>query len=516
MPTLQQLKDKWFIPMDGSAPDGVPCRRHTDDAGQYRLSVSTDGNTVTPLVDGQAYMKVWHDRLLALMTAPAAEFFNTCWRFEAVKTEGETVSTSDALDDVEAADGTGTVSTYVLACRNAPLLVYNLPSIDWLRLHGAWKSCLDNRFPAAGSNHQKFAVYKQSATAVSATLGSLDISKPRWDTRAHLPVDPDRHPWFRDKPTHDTGVSLEGPAVTDVEKTFRERWNDSTRTFGLEPPLPPQPLITSPISAPAAGGSHSVQVLRTYGITSTFFGYSWSPRGEFTAWASYLNAIKKATSYIYIEDQYFLPFDWPPCHTRSGLARDTDIVYQLGEAMKRGVRLAVVVPNNAEDALHTRQKFQRDIGVNHLLGIKLAGAAGDIVVAALKSGNTDVYVHSKLMVVDDELLLIGSVNVCQRSMSHDGELHVGVVDANNQLAKEYRKQLWAEHTGRPAADFDDPVAGYGTFKTDTAASFGHLTPYRVDPAAVYPPGTGTTAPPKGHPTVLRSLIDPYAGPPALR
>jgi phosphatidylserine/phosphatidylglycerophosphate/cardiolipin synthase-like enzyme len=307
-----------------------------------------------------------------------------------------------------------------------------------------------------------------------------------------------------------------GPAVVDVEKTFRDRWNDSTRHLGLEPVLHEQPLITTPYAAAPAAGTHSVQVLRTYGITSKTFGYSWSPTGEFTVWASYLNAIRRAARYIYIEDQYFLPFDWPPCYSRSGPARDTDLIYQLGEAMKRGVTVIVVTPSNTDDSTHLYQKYQRDLGVNYLAGVKAAGAAGDIIVAALKHGTTDVYVHSKLMIVDDEFVLIGSTNVGQRSMTHDSELHIGVVDSAGTFARALRTAIWHEHTDRDPAALEDPVAAIARFRDDVAASAGHLKPYPVNPLDVYPAVPGSRSPPIGHVELLRLLIDPYAGPPGLR
>jgi len=511
VPTLDELKSKWFIPMDGSAPCGVPC--HRAEGSGPPLSVSTDHNTVTPLIDGQAYMLQWHESVVALHGAPKAELYHAGWRFEAVDTLGATSGGPDALDDADGAKTAG-VSCYPLLCRNVGVYIFNFPSLVRLRLHGISTACLDSRFPPGGSNHQKFAVMKSSAGAL-AMLGSIDIAKPRWDTTAHRPVDPDRDPSLGEQ-THDSGVMIVGPAVVDVEKTFRDRWNDSTRHFGLEPPVPQQPLITTPYAAPAAAGTHSVQVLRTYGITSKTFGYTWSPTGEFTVWASYLNAIRRAATYIYIEDQYFLPFDWPPCCSRTGLARDTDLIYQLGEAMKRGVTVVIVTPSNAEDPTHIYQKYQRDIGVNYLTGVKAAGAAGDIVVAALKNGSTDVYVHSKLMIVDDEFALIGSANVGQRSMAYDSELQIGIVDSAGTFARALRTAIWQEHTGRGAAALDDPAAAIRLFRDDVAARSGHLKPYPVDPRAVYPPTPGSTSPPPGHGRFLRLLIDPYAGPPGLR
>jgi phosphatidylserine/phosphatidylglycerophosphate/cardiolipin synthase-like enzyme len=515
--TLQQLKDKWFLTLDGGQLNGLPNRRHTPDAdaGENALSVSTDGNTVLPLIDGKAYMISWHDGLLALHSRPGAEMYHAGWRLEDVKTQGELVSTHGALDDLLGAKIAGGVPTYVLASAHVGSQRFNKPSIRYLRDGLLTTACRDNRFPPFGSNHQKYAVMKHSGGAL-AVVGSIDISKSRWDTPAHAAVDLNRNPTYG-RPTHDTGVLLSGPAVADLEKSYRERWNDPTRTLGMQPLLPRQPLITTPISSSVGVGTHAVQTLRTFGVTSDFYGYSWSPRGEFSAWTSYINAIKKATTYIYIEDQYFLPFDWPPCYARLGtVARDTDIVYQLGEAMKRGVRVAVLTPNNAEDPGWWFIKYQRDVGVNYLLDIKAAGAPGEVVVAALQNGSDPVYVHSKLMLIDDEVMFIGSNNVGQRSMTYDGELHVAVVDADDQLVRTYRKDLWAEHTGRPTSDFEAPIAAYATFKSDTGLGTGHLTPYVHDPAAHYPPKPGSKSPSLGHEEFMRDIAEPYAGPPGLR
>ncbi|HEY9037486.1 MAG TPA: phospholipase D-like domain-containing protein [Roseovarius sp.] len=511
MPTLTDLKNKWFLPMTGNNPDGVPQRRHSADAGPNTLSVSTDGNLVTPLIDGETYMQRWRDRLVAL--GGSGEFMHGGWRFEEVKPDGETAATKNALEEVRDSNSAGS-DTWVLICRNLLMQPFNRPTTSWLRGAGVSTTCMDARFPAGGSNHQKFALHKDVAAA-SAQLGSIDLSFSRWDTPVHAPANPDWHP-THGKQTHDTGAFVEGPAVGDIERCFRERWNDTTRSTGMQPLLPRQPLITSPIAAPASVGPHSVQVLRTYGITNRLFGYSWHATGEFTVWASYLNAIKRASTYIYIEDQYFLPFDWPPCFSRTGAARDTDIVFQLGEAMRRGVHVIVLTPSNDEDATHMFQKYQRDVGVNFLNAVRAGGSPGEVVVSSLQNGGTDVYVHSKLMIVDDEFVLIGSTNVGQRSMTHDGELHIGVVDDNDLFAKDLRKTLWAEHTGRPAGTLDPFPTAFTHWKADTAASGGHLRPYPVDPLSVFPAVAGSNAPPLTHSTTMRTVVDPYAGPAGIR
>jgi phosphatidylserine/phosphatidylglycerophosphate/cardiolipin synthase-like enzyme len=497
MALIDTLKAKWFLTFSvGGFP---PQQRYPG----CTVSNSTDGNLVTPLIDGQSYMALWYSLMLT-MTTPTCEVYHSGWRLEGVRTLGNSSPASDALDVFNAADDLD-AQIYMMVSRHGFYLptAINVASIGQLQLSGVFGATLDNRFPTGGSNHHKFTWLK-SDTATNVLLGSVDISKTRWDRPPHAATDPERDPTFG-KPTHDLGVRIQGPAVADIQRSFRDRWNDfPSRIPGLEPTQLPQPTLTSTIVPPAPVGTHSVQVLHTYGITNGIFGYTWSPVGDFTIWAAYLNALKKATTYIFIEDQYFLPFDWPTCHLRLGAARDSDIIYQLGEAIKRGVKVIVVVPSNAEDPTHKYQQYHRDIGVRYLQSLAASGP-GDFIIATLSNGTTPIYVHAKLLICDDEYVQVGSANVCQRSMTHDGELDVGIVDANNTFARELRKSLWAEHLGVPAASLDDPTAAVAKFKANVAASLGQVRPYVPLPAS--------TPVPFGHREAILDLIDPYAGPP---
>ncbi len=501
MPTLQELRNTWFLSFGPSDAPFPPARRHTGSA----VSNYTDGNDVQPLLEGDVYMKVWHDEIVAMHGVPGAELYHAGWRMEDVHTLGQSNTASDALRVIREAHAVG-VNVKIMLSRHGggTLTVLNRATAVSLNLSGVSSACLDNRFPPRGSGHQKAVCFKNLANP-SVVLGSIDISATRWDTPDHRLVNAERHPRWG-KPTHDTGVQIKGPAVADIEHSFSERWNDPTRRFGLEPLYMRQPLITTPPSAPPAQGTHSVQVLHTYGITSPFWGYSWSPRGEFTAWASYINAIKKARNYIYIEDQYFLPFGYPPLFNSTGTARESDIVWQLGEAIKRGVKVVVLVPNNAEDATHVFQQHQRDLGVLYLENVAVdhGGGQGAFFTAWPEVDGSPVYVHSKLLIVDDEFVLIGSANVCQRSMTFDGELSVGIVDEVGAFARDLRMKLWGENLQRDPATLSDPDAAYFTFRGDAWARRGRVR--------LYTP-TAANLPPDAHGPVMRQVVDPYGGPP---
>lgn len=504
MATLAELRDRWFVKTTAPPPGAFPpVTRHPGST----LSDYTDGNRITLLVDGKTYMQEWYDRIDAMRGNASAELYHAGWRFEPVKPYGLThAGTKNAFDLINDIDGTGVKVRIALSRHGAGVPSYlNRYASLWLLRHGVLSACLDNRFPVAGSNHHKAVCFK-NPQAPTAILGSIDISETRWDEDTHLPKNPDRSA----AATHDAGVLVEGPAVGDVERSFSQRWNDSTRTFGLEPVDLPQPLITSPPSRPAALGTHSVQPLHTYGRTYRAYGYSWSPVGEFTLWASYINALKQAHEYIYIEDQYFLPFDYPP-RFRTGVANESDIVWQLGEALKRGVNVAVLVPLRGEDSLYRLQKYQRDLAVSYLNTVA-ASAPGTFIAASLHVGAgaplaTSVVVHSKLLICDDEFVLIGSANVCQRSMTHDGELSLGIVDGAEAFARDTRTRIWGEHLAVAPGTLGDPAAAFDEFVDSARHHRARLLEYAPTPAPVPPWPEGPYI------AAMRGGIDPYAGPP---
>jgi phosphatidylserine/phosphatidylglycerophosphate/cardiolipin synthase-like enzyme len=472
---------------------------------------------VTARIDGQNYMLEWHNMIRAMIGVAGAEIYHSAWRLEGVHTLGYSHPDSNALDTLYDAHSGGVVMYLALSMHTFGGVGFNRWAGGQLWLHGITNARMDNRFPTRGSNHAKFACLKHPG-ALKALVGSIDISRTRWDTTDHfIHIASDRDP-EQEQPTHDVGVEVLGPAIGDIERSFVARWNDPTRLLNLLPPIPPltprpvfgippPPLITTPISSPPVAGPHSVQVLETYGRTSVMFGYSWSPIGEFTIWASYLNAIKHAEHYIYIEDQYFLAWDWPVCHEGiPRLAQESDITYQLGVAINRGVKVIVVTPFNSEDPERLFQKYQKDLAANYLATAasnpSTISRAGDFVIAYLHNGTTEIYVHSKLMIVDDEFVLIGSANMCQRSMTHDGELQLGIVDDDDLFALNLRRDLWHEHLRTTIPT--DWAAAFDLFKYRTTRSEGRVRPYPT----IHPGRT----PPWGHAKVITDLIDPYAGP----
>jgi phosphatidylserine/phosphatidylglycerophosphate/cardiolipin synthase-like enzyme len=62
----------------------------------------------------------------------------------------------------------------------------------------------------------------------------------------------------------------------------------------------------------------------------------------------------------------------------------------------------------------------------------------------------DIYVHSKLLVVDDVFSLLSSANINTRSLHTDSEL--GLAAPDGALAKHWREELWKLHAGESFND----------------------------------------------------------------
>ena len=87
-----------------------------------------------------------------------------------------------------------------------------------------------------------------------------------------------------------------------------------------------------------------------------------------------------------------------------------------------------------------------------------------------------IYVHTKVTIVDDVFVAVGSCNTNRRGLYHDGEITAFAVPEQLKAAPEnpalaLRTALWAEHLGLPpamgAALLADPVAAADLFRRPT-------------------------------------------------
>ncbi|MDS0790141.1 phospholipase D-like domain-containing protein [Proteus vulgaris] len=85
------------------------------------------------------------------------------------------------------------------------------------------------------------------------------------------------------------------------------------------------------------------------------------------------------------------------------------------------------------------------------------------IICTLVSTNPDIthkslwqptYVHSKVLMVDDVFMTLGSSNINYRSMRFDSELNINIQDTDSVgIIKQMREFLWRLHSGVSLNDF---------------------------------------------------------------
>ena len=494
MPTIDELRQRWFLDVDDPAGFPSPARHPGALVFPY-----TDGNLVKPILNGANYMARAHELIRAMIDSEdpsACHLWLHAWRIEPVKVLGETADGPNAESLLEEAALAG-VQVRFLASGHDPHARKVAKRIAAAGGEGA----ADKRKSTFGSHHQKFIVFRFPGDDWRALLGSGDFLFARWDTNECAPDEPDRSE--KGAPSNDVWLEIVGPAVYDVALHFAERWNDPKNRGHTDPRLSstlPTDFVKQPI---AAVGPHSLQLLRTYPILRRA-GFSWSKQGEFTIWAAYLNGIRKAKRYIYLEDQYFYSFQDPPI---SGRPKDPlypyDIVVQLGEAIKRGVDVLVTVPSRKGDWRKHYELQQRGKAMHYLAECSAEPGAGRIIGCFLRKGEMDPIVHSKIMLVDDEYAIVGSANIGQRSMTYDAEVSFGVVDGEGSLVRELRTDIWAKHMEhadpRDLDEIDVAIAAFERCAVDETGRLRLLPPKLVRFPFPYR-------------WIMNGIIDPYAGP----
>jgi phosphatidylserine/phosphatidylglycerophosphate/cardiolipin synthase-like enzyme len=168
---------------------------------------------------------------------------------------------------------------------------------------------------------------------------------------------------------------------------------------------------------------------------------------DYSTLESYGRAIVNAQRFIYIENQYFTcTFLVDIMRARLRANGDLSVVILLPRESE------LHVPPDAGQRKELRTRFfQSVVGERIDAGqviANLRSVAPDRVFVAsrINAHGKDVYVHAKIMIVDDIYAIIGSGNLSYRSMFRtDQELGVVWVDPHGNSVREFRRKLWFEH-----------------------------------------------------------------------
>jgi phosphatidylserine/phosphatidylglycerophosphate/cardiolipin synthase-like enzyme len=283
-----------------------------------------------------------------------------------------------------------------------------------------------------GSHHQKFVVVDGQL----AFLGGMDICEARWDDRCHLAVNPLRLSYGKPvKPYHDVQAYLLGGDAPDtLRDLFVDRWS---RAGG-------DPLL---LSAPAAERLELERAREALALGATRLALSRTdPRADGPTIREvehlFIDAIEAAERLIWgpVLQQPPDP-DAPATHTPAAPST------LRSSSTRRGVKEEVAVGLRQAKTLEQLRRVAAETG--HALGLyySLCDGANETFRAT--------YIHSKLMIVDDRFLTIGSANFTNRSMGTDSELHASwevfaEAESQRHLARAIRRvrvSLLAELAG---------------------------------------------------------------------
>lgn len=279
---------------------------------------------------------------------------------------------------------------------------------------------LDNCLPFEAAHHQKIVVIDD----VLAFSGGLDITGARWDTRAHLPNDPRRghrrpYPAF-----HDVQMMVDGPAAADLGALFRERWRRAFREN-----LAPPPAGHDPWPGHVAPRFRNVPVA----ICRTVAPFDGQP-GAHEVETFVRQAIATARRWIYIEDQYMT----------SSVVADA-LAARLAEP--NGPDIAMLLPRDWAGWVEARaMRYGRARVIAQLAAADRFGRLG---LYYPDVGGADVKVHSKVTIIDDAILRVGSANLNNRSLGLDTECDLWIEAVGDAAAREgivaVLHDLLAEH-----------------------------------------------------------------------
>ena len=287
----------------------------------------------------------------------------------------------------------------------------------------------DTAHPVGCCHHHKIVVIDQCL----AVCGGIDMTDGRWDTREHREKDGRRRrpggaeycPW------HDLTMMMEGPIAATLGELGRDRW----RRAGGKRLAPVEPPDRSPWPDGLVPHFENVEI----GISRTRAEYCGDP-GVAEIEKLFVEQIARAKRFIYAESQYF-----------ASRAVAEAMAARLAEPDPP--EIVIVHPCTADGWV---ESTAMDPARARLFdAIRTVDAKRRFHLYVPYSGETPIYVHAKLLIVDDEILRVGSANFNNRSMGLDSECDVFIDCARpgnghcGNAIRALRHGLLAEHCGAP-------------------------------------------------------------------
>ncbi|KAK7207317.1 hypothetical protein BZA70DRAFT_286679 [Myxozyma melibiosi] len=279
-----------------------------------------------------------------------------------------------------------------------------------------------------------------------------ELNKPYDDMYDRTKVP--RMPW------HDVHMQMVGQPARDAARHFVQRWNYLIRQKRSTRPtpvlLPPPDFTDSEVEALGHLGTCEAQLLRSASSWSLGFAHD---KLEHSIQTAYLKAIEASDHFVYIENQFFITSTSVDGTVIENAIGDA-LVERILRAAKRDEdwRAIIIIPLmpgfeaevDQQDGTSVRLimecQFRSISRGPHSIYSRLERAGVNpedyIQFFSLRKWGTvgpqdklvteQLYIHAKIMIVDDRVAIIGSANINERSMrgSRDSEVAAIIRDTD--------------------------------------------------------------------------------------
>jgi len=338
---------------------------------------------------------------------------------------------------------------------------------------------LDDVHPFGACHHQKIVCVDDSL----AFTGGIDLTQGRWDRSEHRPHDAvrrndDSEPY---RPVHDVQVMFDGEAARAVARIAAERWvaSDGAPLADLPSIEAPWPAGFTPLLT-----DHSAAVARTI------------PAGDSQPVVAEIRSLNEAMllsarRWIYIESQYFaVPEIAEILAWQLGRPEGPEVVLAVNQE-SNGVIEQYVMANNRDRMFALLRHADRH------------GRLRTYHPVSCVEPECQIKTHSKLLIVDDQLLRIGSSNFNSRSLGLDTECDIAIEGSTPNARKAIQRvlaDLLGEHLDVAPIKFAMALARHESL-IDAIEAFND-GPRRLQAYPALPPASEMTLAPGS------SLLDP--------
>ncbi|KYG61842.1 hypothetical protein AZI85_06385 [Bdellovibrio bacteriovorus] len=311
--------------------------------------------------------------------------------------------------------------------------------------------CLDQTIPLGGSHHQKVILVDDEIVF----SGGMDIARQRWDERSHHIYEPERSdangPYG---PYHDVQIMMDGPIVKHFAELARHRWLQAAGYEAL------------PYEGKSGNSSHLSQVWPIQ------FDFSFTDMGAAVArplpateedagsrevFNMYIDLINQAKDFIYIENQFLT---------------SQEIAVALNDRLRRekNLRVLLVSSYDPQGVFETEGMWASRIDFKRSVEDGIAKGRVQFACSGVMNEKRKIIhkrIHSKVLVIDDQFMVVGSSNLTNRSMTFDSECDL-IIQAHDTEERRrilhFRNDLIAEHAGRKIEDIETILKEPYSFK----------------------------------------------------